>query len=69
MTYHRLIPRTHSNRKAFGELISQISSDQLGQLVETIREQCPGALIEEHDSVEIEIDKIDSSTLLDLNEY
>jgi len=60
---------SRTDRKAFSELISQITSDQLGQLVETIREQCPGALLEEHDSVEIEIDKIDSSTLLDLNEY
>mmetsp|Transcript_317 Transcript_317/g.838 ORF Transcript_317/g.838 Transcript_317/m.838 type:complete len:226 (+) Transcript_317:189-866(+) len=60
---------TRSDRLSFADNMGQLSSEILGQIVESIREQCPGAIMEESDAVEIEIDKIDSATLLDLNEY
>lgn len=60
---------TRSDRLSFADNMAQLSSEALGQVVESIREQCPGAIMEESDAVEIEIDKIDSATLLDLNEY
>mmetsp|Transcript_14354 Transcript_14354/g.20040 ORF Transcript_14354/g.20040 Transcript_14354/m.20040 type:complete len:168 (-) Transcript_14354:40-543(-) len=60
---------TREDRISFEKLMREIHPDQLGLLMENIREQCPGAMYEEHDNVEIEIDKIDSATLLDQIEY
>eukprot|EP00468_Gymnochlora_sp_CCMP2014_P007513 CAMPEP_0167762236 /NCGR_PEP_ID=MMETSP0110_2-20121227/12645_1 /TAXON_ID=629695 /ORGANISM="Gymnochlora sp., Strain CCMP2014" /LENGTH=99 /DNA_ID=CAMNT_0007649067 /DNA_START=358 /DNA_END=657 /DNA_ORIENTATION=+ len=57
------------DRITFADGISKISNEQLSHVVDTVREQCPAALLQDMDSVEIEIDKIDSQTLLDLNEY
>mmetsp|Transcript_23648 Transcript_23648/g.44164 ORF Transcript_23648/g.44164 Transcript_23648/m.44164 type:complete len:224 (-) Transcript_23648:99-770(-) len=57
------------DRTLFADLLEKVTSDQLGRIVETIRDQCPAALIEESTAVEIEVDKIDSQTLLDLNEF
>jgi len=49
------------------QLVNQLSSDELGQLVDMIQRDCPGALNEEDDKeIEIEINNIDPTTLLNL---
>jgi hypothetical protein len=61
---------TRSDRLKFSQLINQLSSEQLGTLVEMIQKECPEALNEEDDEeLEIEINNIDAGTLLNLNSY
>lgn len=61
---------TRQDRVKFSQLVNQLSSDQLGHVVSIIQQQCPDALNEEDDEeLEIEINSIDSSTLLSLTAY
>lgn len=61
---------TRSDRLKFSQLVNQLSSEQLGHVVEIIQKQCPDALNEEDDEeIEIEINNIDPSVLIQLNQY
>jgi len=59
---------TKADRVKFSQLVNQLSSEELGQLVDKIQRECPKALTEEeNDEVEIEINHINDDTLLALN--
>jgi len=61
---------TRADRVKFSQLVNQLSSDQLGHVVGILQRQSPQALNEEDDEeLEIEINNIDSATLLALNAY
>lgn len=61
------IENTRSDRLKLSQLVSELSSEQLGQLIEIIQKESPDALNEEDDDeVEIEINNIDASTLSQL---
>jgi len=58
---------SRADRLKLSQLVNQLSSDELGQLVDIIQRDCPGALNEEDEKeIEIEINNIDPSTLLNL---
>jgi len=58
---------SRAERLKMSQLVNQLSSDELGQLVDMIQRDCPGALNEEDDKeIEIEINNIDPTTLLSL---
>jgi hypothetical protein len=59
-----------ADRLKFIELVKALTSDQLGQVVETIEKKCPQAMHEDsEDDLEIEIHLIDAETLQELIEY
>lgn len=61
---------TKQDRVKFSQLVNQLSSEELGQLVDKIQRECPKALTEEeNDEVEIEINNINDDTLLALNAF
>jgi len=61
---------TRQDRVTFSKLVDKLSSDELGQLVDMIQRDCPTALNEEDEKeIEIEINAIDSNTLLNLIEF
>jgi len=61
---------TKADRVKFSQLVNQLSSEELGQLVDKIQRECPKALTEEeNDEVEIEINHINDETLLALNAF
>jgi len=61
------VEASRADRLKLSQLVSELSSEQLGQLVEIIQKECPEALNEEDDDeVEIEINNIDAQTLLQL---
>jgi hypothetical protein len=61
---------TRADRVTFSKLVDKLSSDELGQLVDMIGRDCPTALNEEDEKeIEIEINAIDSSTLMSLIEF
>lgn len=61
---------TKQDRVKFSQLVNQLSSEELGQLVDKIQRECPKALTEEeNDEVEIEINHINDDTLLALNAF
>mmetsp|Transcript_16813 Transcript_16813/g.26818 ORF Transcript_16813/g.26818 Transcript_16813/m.26818 type:complete len:146 (+) Transcript_16813:551-988(+) len=53
------------DRLKFKDLMTKLSGEQLSALVGNLREQCPGALSKDAEAVEVQIDRIDSATLLD----
>jgi len=58
---------SRADRLKLSQLVNQLSSDELGQLVDIIQRDCPGALNEEDEKeIEIEINNIDPTTLLNL---
>jgi len=58
---------TAEDRLKFTELVKQLTSDQLGVVVEMIEKQCPAALNEgDQDDLEIEVYQIDGNTLKEL---
>jgi len=61
------VAASRSDRLRLCHLVSELSSEQLGQLVEIIQKECPEALNEEaDDEVEIETNNIDNQTLQQL---
>lgn len=83
---------TRQDRVKFSQLVQQLTSDQLGQLVSLLQKSCPDALNEvslvlhrlsrdtqlydlaahfqeDGDELEIEINNIDGTTLLQCNAY
>ncbi|GAB5356308.1 hypothetical protein AAMO2058_000279600 [Amorphochlora amoebiformis] len=60
---------SRKDRELFATYLEALTGEHLFHVVETVKEQCPGALIEQSDAVNIEVDKIDTSTLLDLVNY
>jgi len=61
---------TRQDRVTFSKLVDKLSSDELGQLVDMIQRDCPTALNEEDEKeIEIEINAIDSATLLNLIDF
>jgi hypothetical protein len=61
---------TRQDRLKFSQLVNQLSSDELGQLVDQIQRDCPAALSEEDEKeIEIEINTIDATTLLSLIDF
>lgn len=59
-----------SDRIKFSQLVNQLNSDELEQLVKKIESECPQALSEElDDELEIEINNIDAATLASLNGF
>jgi len=61
---------SRQDRVKFSQLVHQLASDQLGHIVGVLQRQSPDALNEEDDDeLEIEINKIDSNTLLELITY
>lgn len=52
------------------QLVKQLSSDQLGQLVDMVNKRCPAALSEEeNDFLEIQLVSLDAETLSQLNAF
>jgi len=60
---------TRQDRIRFSELVNQLTSEQLGQLVDMISRDCSQALTEMGDEIEIEINNIDPASLLALNAF
>lgn len=59
-----------ADRIKFSVLVNQLNSEQLGYVVGVIQRQCPGALNDDNeDEIEIEISKLEATTLLELNTY
>lgn len=59
-----------SDRIKFSQLVNQLNSDELEQLVKKIEQECPIALTEESDDeLEIEINNINQATLTSLNAF
>lgn len=63
-------PVTQSDKVKFSTLIHSLTAPQIGKVVDMITKACPLALNEEdEDDLEIEVDKIDRTTLHALNAY
>jgi hypothetical protein len=61
---------TRGDRVTFSKLVDKLSSEELGQLVDMVQRDCPTALNEEDEKeIEIEINAIDSATLMNLIEF
>lgn len=61
------VAASRADRLKLCQLVSELNSEQLGQLVEIIQKECPEALNEEgDDEVEIETNNIDNTTLQQL---
>jgi hypothetical protein len=61
---------TRGDRVVFSKLVDKLSSEELGQLVDMVQRDCPTALNEEDEKeIEIEINAIDSATLMNLIEF
>lgn len=61
---------TRQDRLKFSQLVNQLTSDQLGRMVGIIQRNSPEALNEDGDEeLEIEINAISPSTLLELNAF
>jgi len=59
-----------ADRIKFSQLVNQLNSDELEQLVKKIESECPEALSEElDDELEIEINNINPETLASLNSF
>jgi len=63
-------PVSRQDRLNFSKEVNKLNSNQLSELVDRIENKCPKALNEENDDeIEIEINNIDSQTLLELNKF
>mmetsp|Transcript_21753 Transcript_21753/g.43662 ORF Transcript_21753/g.43662 Transcript_21753/m.43662 type:complete len:208 (-) Transcript_21753:176-799(-) len=60
---------TRTDRVKFSNQVNHLSSEQLGHIVDIIQNRCPGALNEDDNEVEIEINNIEGKVLNELNEY
>jgi len=62
---------SRSEKVKFSQLVNQLDSDQLGEMVSIIQKDCPEALneAEEDDVLEIEINSLDAATLQSLNVF
>jgi len=61
---------SRAEKVKFSQLVNQLDSDQLGEMVSIIQRECPDALNEEEDEVlEIEINSLDPQTLSNLNTF
>jgi len=62
---------SRSEKVKFSQLVNQLDSDQLGEMVSIIQKECPEALneAEEDDVLEIEINSLDAVTLQSLNVF
>lgn len=61
---------TKQDRIKFSQLVNQLTSEDLEQLVTNIQSVCPQALTEkEDDEIEIEINNIDSASLFNFNNF
>jgi bromodomain-containing protein 3 len=61
---------TRYDRVRFSQMVNQLTSDQLGVMVNMIQKECPEALNEEDDDeLEIEINNLDGNTLLQLIDF
>lgn len=60
---------TRGDRVKFSNLVNQLSSEELGHIVQILVQQCPGCLHEEEKEIDIEVNNIDSNTLLEINDY
>jgi len=61
---------TRAERLKFASLVSGLSSEQLGQLVQLIQKGCPEAINDDdEEELEIEINNLDGHTLAQLNTF
>jgi len=61
---------TADDKVKFIKLLNSLTNEQVGQVVQTLEGRCPEALQEvDDDDLDIEITKIDASTLLALNDF
>jgi len=61
---------SRAEKVKLSQLVNQLDSDQLGEMVSIIQRECPDALNEEEDEVlEIEINSLDTQTLSNLNTF
>jgi hypothetical protein len=61
---------TRAERLKFASLVSGLSSEQLGQLVQLIQKECPEAINDDdEEELEIEINNLDGHTLAQLNTF
>jgi len=61
---------TRAERLKFASLVSSLSSEQLGQLVQLIQKECPEAINDDdEEELEIEINNLDGHTLAQLNTF
>ncbi len=60
---------TRQDRISFSSALESLPTSELVLVASTIYEQCPGAITETDSAVEIEVNRIESATLLDLNRY
>jgi len=59
---------TQRNRRRLGELVVQLTNDELRMMAEILQKDCPAALNTTKEDIEIEINDIDPVTLRSLNE-
>ncbi len=60
----------YNEKLKFSQLINQLSTSQIGKVVEMIQARCPSALNDDDESyLEIEVDNIDKATLAAINSF
>lgn len=61
---------TRADRLMFSSMVSQLTSEQLGSLVQMIQKECPEAINDDdEEELEIEINNLDQPTLHQLNAF
>jgi hypothetical protein len=61
---------TRQDRLKFSTMVSTLTSEQLGSLVQMIQKECPEAINDDdEEELEIEINNLDQSTLHQLNQF
>lgn len=61
---------SRQDRVDFSKMVTQLGREELGKLVDRIMKTCPDAIIEEdEDEVEVEINKISGTLLIELNTF
>ena len=61
---------TRADRVMFSSMVSQLTSEQLGSLVQMIQKECPDAINDDdEEELEIEINNLDQPTLHQLNAF
>lgn len=61
---------TRAERLKFSSMVSSLSSEQLGSLVQMIQKECPEAINDDdEEELEIEINNLDQATLQQLNAF
>eukprot|EP00467_Chlorarachnion_reptans_P014260 CAMPEP_0114515466 /NCGR_PEP_ID=MMETSP0109-20121206/16754_1 /TAXON_ID=29199 /ORGANISM="Chlorarachnion reptans, Strain CCCM449" /LENGTH=206 /DNA_ID=CAMNT_0001695679 /DNA_START=95 /DNA_END=715 /DNA_ORIENTATION=- len=60
---------SRTDRVKFSNHVTYLSSEELGHIVDILKSKSPGAVNEDKNEIEIEINNIEASVLLELNQY